>query len=288
MPSTLPSLWVVATPLGNPGDLSPRAKSVLESVDFVLAEDTRRAGLLCRQCGITVRRFVSCHDHNEDARLHATLASLREGQTAALISDAGTPLVADPGFLMVRACHKEGLRVSMLPGPCAPIAALSAAGIAPQPFTFFGFLPRDAHAQEQTLAPFARIQTTLVFFERKDRLHATLATLAHILGRRDLAIARELTKEHEEFIIMRLEEHETLRTELLGEITVIIGPPEETLAIPKEEALEILRQEQQQGGKPKDIVKRAQVQCLGWTAKALYTLLTECTSFEASDTRRES
>ena len=159
MLSTSPApghLWIVATPLGNPGDLSPRAREVLAGADLILAEDTRRAGLLCSQCNIPARRFLSFHDHNESERQEEVLRLLRQGQNLALVSDAGTPLLADPGYRLVRACRAEGLPVSPVPGPSAPVTALSAAGIPPLPYTFLGFLPRDAAGRRATLSAFAR------------------------------------------------------------------------------------------------------------------------------------
>ena len=280
MPSTSPRLWVVATPLGNPGDLSPRARQVLESVDVVLAEDTRRAGLLCQRCGVKVRRFFSFHDHNEEARSAEILRWLagdaeNPGQTAALISDAGTPLMADPGYRLVRACREAGIKVSMIPGPCAPVAALMAAGLPPQPFTFLGFPPRDRAAQEALFASFATVPSTLAFFERKDRLHATLAVAHSVLGPRALAVARELTKTHEEFILGRLEESGNIPQDLLGEITVLIGPPEQNARTPREDVLTLLSEESARGGKPRDVARRVQARVTGWTGKEIYLLTTE-------------
>lgn len=275
MPSTSPRLWVVATPLGNPGDLSPRAREILETADMVLAEDTRRAGLLCRRCGITARRFLSYHDHNEERRCAEVLRLLQEGRTAALISDAGTPLVADPGYRMVRACREAGVGVSMVPGPCAPVAALMAAGVAPQPFVFLGFPPREAAARKTLFAAFAAAPATLVFFERKDRLRATLHAAYAVLGPRDVAIARELTKTHEEFILTRLERHAQTPPDLLGEITVVVGPPEARPRASRQEVLALLAEEGTQGGKPRDTARRVQARVAGWTAKDVYALLTE-------------
>ena len=275
MPSTSPRLWVVATPLGNPGDLSPRAREVLQSVDVVLAEDTRRAGLLFQRCGLASRPFWNVHDHNEEQRGAEIVRWLQEGHTAALISDAGTPLMADPGYRLVRACREAGVGVSMVPGPCAPVAALMAAGIAPQPFTFLGFLPRDAAAQEALFSTFAATPATLVFFERKDRLAATLRTAHTLLGARELAIARELTKVHEEFILTRLERHAEVPTDLLGEITVIIGPPEGQRRTPRHEVLLLLEEERGRGGKPRDVARRVQARVSGWTGKDVYLLTTE-------------
>ncbi len=271
MPSKV-QLWIVAIPLGNLGDVSPRAKEILSSADVVLAEDTRRAGLFCQRALIKAQSFLSLHDHNEEERIKHILALFEEGKTAALISDAGTPLMADPGFRLVRACRHAGIGVSMVPGPSAPIAALMAAGIAPQPFTFFGFLPRDTAHKENTLAPYAQLNTTLVFFERKDRVHNTLALAHSLLGPRELCIARELTKTYEEFILTRLEDYANISQDLKGEITIIIGPPEQCTKTSQEEVQRILAEEFLKGGKARDVSRRVQSKVQGWTSKEIYLL----------------
>ncbi len=263
-------LWVVAIPLGNTHDLSPRAHAVLSSVDVILAEDTRRAGLFCQRSDIQARSFSSLHEHNEEERIEEILEFLQKGSTAALISDAGTPLMADPGFRLVRACQSAGIKISMVPGPCAPIAALMCAGIAPQPSTFFGFLPRDTEGKEKTLAPFVLLPSTIIFFERKDRLHKTLALAHRLLGTRELCIARELTKTYEEFIVTRLEEYEKIPQDLKGEITVIIGPPEASTRTSDEDVRRLLDEEFQKGGKPREVSRRVQNQVQGWTTKEIY------------------
>ena len=274
MPLNVNRLWIVATPLGNPGDLSPRAREVLASADLVLAEDTRRTARLLRECGIETRRLLSFHDHNETERQEGVLRLLREGQCVALVSDAGTPLLADPGYRLVRACRKEGLAVSPLPGPSAPVAALSAAGIPPLPHSFLGFLPRDASGRDALFTAFAHVPGALIFFERKDRLKESLAQAARILGPRELAVCRELTKEHEEFIVGRLEDSDQLPDELLGEITVVVGPPEHTQRTPREEVLLLANAELAQGGKPRQIARRVQDAVRGWSGKEIYALLT--------------
>lgn len=280
MLSTSPApghLWIVATPLGNPGDLSPRAREVLAGADLILAEDTRRAGLLCSQCNIPARRFLSFHDHNESERQEEVLRLLRQGQNLALVSDAGTPLLADPGYRLVRACRAEGLPVSPVPGPSAPVTALSAAGIPPLPYTFLGFLPRDVAGRRATLSAFARTPGSLIFFERKDRLRESLAQAAELLGPRAVAVCRELTKTHEEFILGRLEKWQELPEELLGEITVIIGPPEQKERADEAEArraLEAVMAAADERLKPKEVARRAQEMAPGWSAKELYELLT--------------
>lgn len=275
MPLNANRLWIVATPLGNPGDLSPRARKILSSADLVLAEDTRRTLRLLRECNIEVRRLLSFYDHNEAERQESVLRFLREGQAVALVSDAGTPLLADPGYRLVRACRKEGLAVSPLPGPSAPVAALSAAGIPPLPHSFLGFLPRDATGRDALLTAFAHVPGALIFFERKDRLKESLAQAARILGPRELAVCRELTKEHEEFILGRLEESAYLPDDLLGEITVIIGPRERIERTPREEVLLLARRVLAEGGKPRQVARRVQGRVQGWSGKEIYALLAE-------------
>lgn len=250
----------------------------MQRADAVLCEDTRRTGLLFSQCGLTARRLVSFHDRNEQSRQEDALRRLREGAELALVSDAGTPLVADPGYRLVRACRAEGIAVSPVPGPSAPVAALSAAGLPPLPYTFLGFLPRDDAGRRQTLAAFAHTPGSLVFFERKDRLQASLSVAAALLGPREAAICRELTKTHEEFILFRLENHGELAADLLGEVTVILGPPEDELRAAPEEARACLRRLADAAGRrlrPKELARQAHGLLPGWSVKELYELLTD-------------
>jgi len=274
MPSTSPKLWVVATPLGNPGDLSPRAREILSRAEVVLAEDTRRAQDQFRRWDLPSRRFLSLHEHNEGQRVEVVLEFLRQGQEVAIISDAGTPCVSDPGYLLVKACREEGIEVSPVPGPSVVVAALSASGLPPVPFTFIGFLPRKEGDVRRLLERYADFPGSLVFFERKDRLGASLEAARSILGSRQLCIVRELTKPHEEFIFGRLEDWPFLEEELRGEITVLLGPPEEGPArTPESEVFDLLRRESALGGKPRDVARRVREQVKGWPAKALYERL---------------
>jgi 16S rRNA (cytidine1402-2'-O)-methyltransferase len=241
-------------------------------VDFVLAEDTRRAGLLCARCHILVRAFVSFHDHNESGRLDSVLERLRRGETAALISDAGMPLLADPGYRLVRACREEGLAASVVPGPCAAVTALAGSGLPPQPCAFIGFLPRSRAEREARLAPFATLPLTLVLFERKDRLPETLDAAKAVLGDRAVCVARELTKVYEEYICGRLSDPAPF-TDLRGEITVVIGPPEQAGRTDAAEVLAMIEKERPHGGAPRDIARRVQARVMGWTGKAVYALM---------------
>ena len=266
------TLWVVATPLGNPGDLSPRARETLSSVDAVLTEDTRRSGLLFSRCSIAARGFVSFHEHNEAERLPAVLDALRSGKSFALISDAGTPLISDPGYRLVRACREAGIAVSPIPGPSAPLTALCASGLPPHPFAFLGFPPRKEKELDKFFAPFENMGLTLIFFERKDRLAATLKAAHRALGKREGCIARELTKTHEEFIPFTLGSLLPF-TELLGEITVLIGPADKKARAPEREVLAYLAIHALPGEKPKETAWSAAKFFPGWSAKEIYALL---------------
>lgn len=273
MPLTSPNLWVVATPLGNLGDFSPRAQEVLQSADIVLAEDTRRAGKLFSSTGTTVKKLISFHDHNEGSKAPSIIEAMQEGQIVALVSDAGMPVFSDPGFRLVRLAREADLHVSVVPGPSAPLTALAASGIAPQPFTFLGFPPRKKNDQERFFGEFQRVKTTLVFFERKNRLPETLEVAHKILGNREVCIARELTKTHEEFILMRLDEYAATPSDLLGEITVIVGPPEENVRVDEKTIETLILEETAHGGKPREIARRVKERVNGWGTKEIYQLM---------------
>ncbi|MFP5238394.1 MAG: 16S rRNA (cytidine(1402)-2'-O)-methyltransferase [Acidobacteriota bacterium] len=264
------TLWIVATPLGNPQDFSPRARQVLEQAGMILCEDTRRAARLFAAQGMEQRRFLSLFDHNEQGRVPQVLAHLEQGGDAALISDAGTPVLSDPGFLLVRACREAGHPVRPVPGPSAVMAALCASGLAPQPFAFLGFLPRKSGDVRQAFARFAATGCTLVFFERKDRLGKSLTAALEALGERECVIARELTKTHEEFITGRLSELAGKELDLLGELTVVLGPELEKGQAADEDVESVLASEIAAGGKPKDVARRAAARLTGLTVKELY------------------
>ena len=266
------TVWIVATPLGNARDLSPRAAEVLGAAGVVLAEDTRRTGLLLKTLDITANRLVSFHEHNEEDRLPQVLAWLAAGEDVALVSDAGTPLLADPGYRLVRAAREAGYTVHPVPGPSAILAALSAAGLAPYPFSFLGFPPRAPSEARELFARFGATGASLVFFERKNRLADTLAVALDALSDRDCVICRELTKTFEEFLPGRLSEFAGRDLELLGEVTVVVGPGEARRS-GEAEVLAVLAEEAALGGKPKDVARRAVSRLSGWTAKELYAMV---------------
>ena len=270
------TLYIVALPLGNDADISQRAKDILQNVACIFAEDTRRAGLLFSRIGIKRAEdcfFVSCFEHNEQERIHLALDYLSQGKDIAYISDAGTPLIADPGYLLVKKCREENYTVKPVPGACAPIVALSASGISPYPFIFFGFLPRKKGQITELFSRFAAQNITMVFFERKNRLYEHLHLLYEVLGNREYCIARELTKEYEEFIygkLGELDEIDASAKELLGEITVIIAPLTEQEQTSEADILKRIKEELKTGDKPKSIAKKIAGGVVGWSAKEIY------------------
>lgn len=219
-------LVIVATPIGNLGDASPRSVSALAEADLIACEDTRRTGLLIQRLGIDKKRLMSLHEHNEVRRLPEILDHLSEGATVALVSDAGTPLVSDPGFKLVRAAIERDLRVESTPGPSAPVLALVLSGLPPLPFTFAGFPPAKRGARQRFLRRFVDLDHTLVLFEAPHRLLACLEDGLEVLGARRAAVAREMTKVHEEVVRGRLDgliSKFADRPSIKGEITVVIA-----------------------------------------------------------------
>ena len=223
-----PGLHLVATPIGNLGDITLRALAVLARADLVYCEDTRHSRTLLAHYGIgTPTRPY--HEHNAEAERPRVLAALAAGRSVALISDAGTPLVSDPGYKLVRACLEAGHRVESVPGPSAVLAALSSSGLPTDVFLFAGFLPPRSAARRTRIAELAAIPATLVLFEAPSRVAATLADLAELLGaERPAALARELTKLHEEVRRGTLGELAAAAGTHApkGEIVLLVGPPQ--------------------------------------------------------------
>jgi 16S rRNA (cytidine1402-2'-O)-methyltransferase len=239
-----PGLHIVATPIGNLRDITLRALATLAGADLIACEDTRVTRKLLDRYAI-VTPLTPYHDHNATAARPRLLQRLAEGAAIALVSDAGTPLVSDPGYKLVRAVQEAGYSVTSLPGPSAPLAALAVAGLPTDQFFFAGFLPPKQTARRARIAELARIPATLVFFETGPRVVATLADLAAGLGSREAALCRELTKLHEE---VRRGDLETLaRTyaaggELRGEIVLVIAPPAAQEQPSADDAETLLRQ----------------------------------------------
>ena len=219
------TLYVVATPIGNPEDLSPRAERTLREVDLIAAEDTRTTGRLLARLGFG-KPMLSFHDHNEAQRTTGILRRLGEGMSVALVSEAGTPLVSDPGFRLVRAAVAAGFRIAAIPGPSAAIAALSISGLPTDRFLVLGFLPRRAAKRRAALQELRREAATLVLFEAPHRVLATLDDLRAILGDRRAVLARNLTKEHEAVLRGTLSELHAALAGLefvAGEITLVLA-----------------------------------------------------------------
>lgn len=206
MPEKNGQLYVVATPIGNLGDISFRAKEVLETVDLVAAEDTRRSGQLLKHLGIKTS-FIAYHDHNERNMAQKLLARLGQGESIALLSDAGTPLIRDPGFHLVKTAHLAGIKVVPIPGACAAIAALSVAGLSGEQFIFEGFLPATVSQRQQALKKLVEDPRTLIFYEAPHRVLETFADMVVVFGEhRHAVFAREITKIHEDICVGSLAE----------------------------------------------------------------------------------
>jgi 16S rRNA (cytidine1402-2'-O)-methyltransferase len=265
---------VVATPLGNLGDISPRAVSVLKKAGLILAEDTRRTGLLLSSLGISGQKFSSLHEHNEEQRINLALKSVEQGIDCCLVSDAGTPLMADPGYRLVRAFRQKGLPVIPVPGPCAPVAALMACGIPPYPFTFLGFLPRKKGELEELFSRWKNVSTTLVFFERKNRVMSCLEAAFEQLGPREFCLARELTKKYEEFIFGILGQTEIHKDSLKGEITIVVGPPDKDISRTSQANIQrLIDQYSSRSLKPRQTAALIHKETTGWSSKEIYELI---------------
>ena len=224
------TLYIVATPIGNLEDLSPRARQTLAAVDLVAAEDTRRTGRLLSHFGVKTR-LLALHDYNEAERTGAVVEALREGKSVALVSDAGTPLISDPGYRLVQTAHQAGIAVSPIPGPSAVATALSVAGLPTDRFCFEGFLPAKSRARSERLSSLASETRTLVFYESVHRVADCLDAMIDAFGAERLAsMSRELTKLHEQ---VRLASLAQLREQLTagdipskGEFVIIVAGAE--------------------------------------------------------------
>lgn len=263
---------MVATPLGNLGDLSLRAKDTLKNVDKILAEDTRTASRLLSALNLPPKSLESFFEHNESRKLSKVLNWLEQGLDLALISEAGTPLIADPGFPLVKKVRLAGFKVIPIPGPSAPIVALMGAGISCLPFTFLGFLPKKPEEIKKIFSLYAYPAQTLVFFERKNRVLTTLKLAHQVLGKREFCLARELTKIHEEFINGYLDDLSSLdETKLRGEFTVVIGPGLEVSKTPEQEVKQLILNLRSRY-KVKELAKIISEQVQGWSTKEVYQL----------------
>lgn len=222
-----PGLYLVATPIGHAQDITLRALSILRTADLILAEDTRNTRKLLAIHGVG-NRVETLHEYNEDAACERVLQRLKDGMRIALVSDAGTPLISDPGFRLVRAAIEAGIPITHAPGPSSVLSALVLSGLPPDRFFYCGFLPPKQAARRRALEAARSVPATLIFLEGRTRVAEALLDMAEILGPRPAALARELTKLHEEVRRASLDKlAEALRTGPvpLGEMVIVIGPP---------------------------------------------------------------
>jgi 16S rRNA (cytidine1402-2'-O)-methyltransferase len=273
-------LFVVATPLGHLGDVSARAIAVLRQSSLVACEDTRRTAHLLSAHGIKTPT-TSYFEHNERWKGEKILAVLRAGRDVALVSDAGTPGVSDPGFRLVRDARSEGIPVLPVPGPSAALAALSVSGRPTDRFFFVGFLPAKASARRRDLAELSRIEATLVLFESPVRILAALADLAEAWGDRDAFLAREMTKVHEEYLRGRILEIRGLladRTAIKGEIVVVVAGAPPAAETEPTQSLESLYASLVAGGKTRREAVKEAARRLGLPAREVYKRVQEAES----------
>jgi 16S rRNA (cytidine1402-2'-O)-methyltransferase len=269
------NFYVVSTPIGNLGDITYRAVEVLRGVGRILAEDTRRTGILCRHYGIE-GRLVSAHEHNERARAELVLGWLDAGEDVALVSDAGTPLVSDPGAYLVRAVVEGGHQVTPIPGPSAVLAALVASGLEVEPFTFYGFLARSGRARTERLDELAAVPHTAVLYESPARLVGLLEELGKRSSpARRVVVARELTKLHEEVVrgtISEVADHFGGGT-VRGEVVVVLeGAPAISGAVDREAAAALAGALLAEGGRP-SVVAREVSRRLGVARNVAYEIV---------------
>ncbi|MED4935955.1 16S rRNA (cytidine(1402)-2'-O)-methyltransferase [Heyndrickxia coagulans] len=221
-------LYLVPTPIGNLEDMTFRAVRILKEADLIAAEDTRNSKKLCSYFDIHTP-LVSHHEHNKEASVRDLITRLARGEKIALVSDAGMPCISDPGYELAAACIREGIPVVPLPGANAALTALIAAGIAPQPFTFYGFLPREKQEKRAALERLAKIPSTFILYEAPHRLKHTLQMMVEVLGDRKISISRELTKKFEEFLRGTIREavEWAENNEVRGEFCLVVeGSPE--------------------------------------------------------------
>lgn len=224
-------LYVIATPIGNLGDISARARETLENADVIACEDTRVTKKLFSLLNISTKKtFITLHDHNEEEQA-AKLADLilREGKSVAQVSDAGSPLISDPGYKLIKHCRKEGIYVTVIPGCCALICALQLSGLPTNRFLFAGFIPNKDKARKDNFEDLKNIKATLVFYETANRIIKTLTVAGEVFGGREMAVAREITKMYEECVNGTAEEliKHFEEKEPKGEMVLMIAPAEE-------------------------------------------------------------
>ena len=272
------TLYLVATPIGNLEDITLRAIRILGEVSLVAAEDTRRTGKLLKHYNIQTM-LTSFHEHNRNEKLQLILSKLDEGDVA-LVSDAGTPAINDPGYDLVKAAIAAGFPISPVPGPSAPIAALVASGLPPDAFLFLGYMPRKKQDRRALLDDLLEMPYTMVILETPHRLIATLSDLLEVFGNRTICVAREITKLHEEFFRGQIAEAHHYFTETIprGEVTLVIsGKPDIAEVWPERKLTTELRNAMHKDIPPSQIAAKLARQS-GWKKSEVYKMLLELQS----------
>lgn len=237
-------LYIIATPIGNLGDITARAREVLAQAPVIACEDTRMARKLFSLLNISpAKKFITCEDHNEDAHAERIIAEINAGSAVALISDAGSPLISDPGYKLVRRCRSQGIYVTALPGACAVITALQLSGQPTDRFMFAGFIPSRDKARQDLFAGLRGIDTTLVFYETAPRILKTLEQAEPFFGGREISVVRELTKMYEETVTGSFAEVHAhfAENEPKGEFVLVIAPPAEESQMSEEDIIPQLK-----------------------------------------------
>ena len=270
------TLYIVATPIGNLEDIPLRALRVLREVDTIACEDTRQTAKLLGHFGIT-KPLVSYHEHNEAARSTELAAKLASGGNIALVSDAGTPLISDPGYRLIQAALAAGAPVVPLPGACAAITALSASGLATDSFRYCGFLPAKTSQRKKLLEEWKAANCTLIFYETPHRILEALDDVHAVMGERPVVVARELTKLHEEFLrgtAKDIRDELAARPSVKGEFTLLIGKASEPVADDSVSLEDAVREAEQQGLSRMEAIKHVARE-RGLNKRDVYRLVTE-------------
>lgn len=251
-----PLLYLLATPIGNMSEISPRTKAIIEESEYIACEDTRNSGLLLSRLGFS-KKLISCHEHNEEAASSQIVSLLKQGKKVAYMSDAGYPAISDPGSRLVANCLNNGIKVSTVSGPNAALNALASSGLDSTHFYFHGFLSSKPSERDQELQEIQSRKETVIFYESPHRIGKTLAALYEALGERPAVIARELTKAHEEFIRGNLKEFLALDVSTLkGEMVIVVEGKKEEKAIDEKAIISHLKAYLDSGIRSKEAIKK--------------------------------
>ena len=259
MPNQIPGLTITSTPIGNLDDLSPRAAQSLKTADIIACEDSRHTGMMLKRLGIVPKKLQSYHEHSPAQTREKLLTAMQDGAAVTLVSDAGTPLISDPGYRLVKACRARTIPITAIPGPSALLTALVASGLPTDRFYFAGFLPHTHKKRQTTLATLMPLDASIICYESAKRLTATLAAIAAIAPDRLCYVGRELTKRFEQSWLMRaadLAAYFADHGNPKGEVVLIIAPPpNEKPAISDDALIDLLRSERKKGATRRDAVR---------------------------------